>query len=334
MARRRASAWPWVNPFALPGFGSAPFATVARSVAGTQKRVLRAAARQAAPPRGPGHWLPGLAVAPGGLRAYHVYRPPGIVFGERLPVLVMLHGCHQDAKAFAVSTRMNTLAARERFLVLYPEQDRRANAQGCWNWFETRSGQAQREAQIVMAAVQQVCLLQGGDPERVAVAGLSAGASLAALVATRYPERIRAVAMHSGVPPGTASSGATALRAMRGGQLPEGVTDGAHWPPLLVIHGAADAVVSSRNAATTAQWWADAAGGTAAAPRAVQRGQRHPMTVTDYKRGGRTVASLCEVATLGHAWSGGAARRPFSDAKGPDASRLVWSFAARQFAAG
>jgi len=36
-------------------------------------------------------------------------------------------------------------------------------------------------------------------------------------------------------------------------------------------------------------------------------------------------------AELGHAWSGGAAKQPFSDALGPDASRMAWAFAARQF---
>jgi poly(3-hydroxybutyrate) depolymerase len=39
------------------------------------------------------------------------------------------------------------------------------------------------------------------------------------------------------------------------------------------------------------------------------------------------------VAGLGHAWSGGAAGQPFSDAQGPDASRMAWAFAARQFRA-
>jgi len=53
--------------------------------------------------------------------------------------------------------------------------------------------------------------------------------------------------------------------------------------------------------------------------------------VADFKRHGRAVATLVVVHGLGHAWSGGAARQPFSDAKGPDASRLAWAFAARQF---
>jgi poly(3-hydroxybutyrate) depolymerase len=38
-----------------------------------------------------------------------------------------------------------------------------------------------------------------------------------------------------------------------------------------------------------------------------------------------------QVGRLGHAWSGGAARQRFSDANGPDASRMVWRFAEKQF---
>jgi hypothetical protein len=63
----------------------------------------------------------------------------------------------------------------------------------------------------------------------------------------------------------------------------------------------------------------------------VQRGSRYAMTVTDFKRKGSTVAKLVEVGRLGHAWSGGAANKPFSDGNGPDASRMAWAFAAKQF---
>jgi poly(3-hydroxybutyrate) depolymerase len=54
----------------------------------------------------------------------------GVEFGERLPLMVMPHQCHQNANSFAASTRMNVVAARERFLVLHPEQDRLSNPQG------------------------------------------------------------------------------------------------------------------------------------------------------------------------------------------------------------
>jgi poly(3-hydroxybutyrate) depolymerase len=55
------------------------------------------------------------------------------------------------------------------------------------------------------------------------------------------------------------------------------------------------------------------------------------MTVTQFKRSRRVVATLVQVGRLGHAWSGGAARQRFSDANGPDASRMVWRFAEKQF---
>jgi poly(3-hydroxybutyrate) depolymerase len=63
----------------------------------------------------------------------------------------------------------------------------------------------------------------------------------------------------------------------------------------------------------------------------VQRGKRYAMSVTDFKRGGSTVATLAAVERLAHAWSGGAASKPFSDGRGPDASRMAWAFADKQF---
>lgn len=279
---------------------------------------------------GGGTWTPGVAMGATGMRRFRIYRPPGIAFGERLPLMVMLHGCGQDATRFALSTRMNQLAAKERFLVLYPEQDRIANSQGCWNWFATDNGRAFAEAALIMNAIDQACLLHPGDRTRVAVAGLSAGASMAALLVARHPDRFKAVVMHSGIPPGTAHSGLSALGAMHGHRYTPPLEE-ANWPPLLVVHGAADPVVSPQNGQAAVRVWAEAAEAQAGTERRVQRGQRHPMLVTDYKKRGHTVATLVAVDRLAHAWSGGAARQPYSDGQGPDASRMAWAFASRQF---
>jgi poly(hydroxyalkanoate) depolymerase family esterase len=274
------------------------------------------------------------------MRRWRLFRPTPVLPRRPLPLLLMLHGCGQDAREFALSTGMNRVAAREGFLVLYPEQERTAHPQGCWNWYDTRSGQALAEAATLVAAVEQAALLHGADRERIAVAGLSAGASMAALLGVRRPQLFRAVAMHSGVPPGVARSSGTAVRAMlglgRAGPVPVGpaLLAGEPLPPLLVLHGSADAVVSTRNAAAAAELWAEAAGARCGRPREVRRGQRHAMQVTDYKCGRRTVATLCEVQGLGHAWSGGDARQRFSDPGGPDASRLVWRFVRTQLDAG
>lgn len=335
MTKRRASAsWPTLFHRNLATLTRMSVRAGSRSM-GRALEPLRAR-REA--PAGAGDWLPGLVFGPTGAQRYRVFRPTGVKFGERLPLLVMLHGCGQDAKSFAASTRMNVVAARERFLVLYPEQDRISNANGCWNWFDTRSGRAHGEAALIMAAISQVCLLHSADRDRVAVAGLSAGASMAALLVTRHPERFTSVTMHSGIAPGAAHSTLSAVGAMQGRRSPRPLPTTANaasasWPPLMVIQGEVDAVVAVGNGRAAAQVWADASGARAGAERGVQRGKRYPMTVTDFKASGVTKATLVQVGRLGHAWSGGAQGERFSDGNGPDASRMVWGFAAKQFAA-
>ncbi|WP_027995149.1 extracellular catalytic domain type 1 short-chain-length polyhydroxyalkanoate depolymerase [Simplicispira psychrophila] len=307
----------------------------------TAKPATKAARSKVAPVEG--DWIAGVALGLGGARRFHLHVPPGLALqpGEKLPLMVMLHGCGQTGLDFAKSTRMGRLAARKRFLVLYPEQERMANAQGCWNWFHQRNGQADAEATILWAAVNQVAQRYPVDLARVAVAGLSAGASMAALMALRFPERFRAVIMHSGVVPGAAESTATVLGAMMGqrtGHLPSpyaGIADPAALitplPPLLVLHGNVDGVVSVRNGIATAQLWAQSQGAKAGVPTTQQRGKRYSMRVTEFKANGRPVAVLREISGLGHAWSGGAAKLPYSDSAGPDASALAWAFAEREF---
>lgn len=322
--RKRKPAKPAAKPVARAKTARPP----ARSAA---RRPLTSTAQG-------GRWVTGMAISPAGTRRYRLFTPADRSVGQRMPLVVMLHGCDQNADGFAASTRMHQIAAREGFVVLYPEQDRLANPNRCWNWFDTRNGRAYAEVGLIMQMVDQACTLYGADRGRVAIAGLSAGASMAALVVTRHPERFKAVAMHSGVPPGTARSGMGALSAMFGQAqtrplAADAETMAARWPPLLVVHGDADHVVQPSNGQAAVRAWSEAAGAAATAPRSVQRGQRHAMRITDYRLRRRTVATLVEVARLGHAWSGGAAAQAYGDAQGPDASRLLWAFAKRAFQA-
>lgn len=305
-------------------------ARVAQARVKAAAKKTRAAPRAAKPNQ---RWISGVALHAVGARRYLLFKPPGARKTSPLPLLVLLHGCTQDAATIARSTRVHSVATREGFIVLCPEQDRLANPQGCWNWFEQRSGRAAAEAGLINAAIDQACALHGADPTRIAVAGLSAGASMAALLGLHYPERFKAVAMHSGVAPGAAQSAATALRAMQGRGKLHALAHHATLPPLLVIQGNADHIVAPRNGRAAAQWWAAATQARAGTVRVVQRGQRHAAHVTDFRDGARTAVTLCEIQGLAHAWSGGAAGQPYSDPNGPDALRMIWAFAARAFIA-
>lgn len=286
-------------------------------------------------PRPGGAWSDGVAIGAVGARRYRLCMPPRGAASPRasVPLLVLLHGCNQDAAAIARVSR----AASAGFAVLCPEQDRRANPQGCWNWFEARSGRAAAEAATIVAAIADACARQPVDATRIVVAGFSAGAGMAAWLGMLYPARFAAVAMHSGVAPCTARSAAGALRAMQGRVTPPALDVTANvaaaLPPLLVIQGSADGVVAARNGRLAAQWWADAAGAQAGPARVLQRGRRRAAMLTDYRAGRRLVATLCEIEGLGHAWSGGGAAQPWSDPAGPDALRMIRAFAARAFAA-
>jgi poly(3-hydroxybutyrate) depolymerase len=136
--------------------------------------------------------------------------------------------------------------------------------------------------------------------------------------------------MHSGVAPAAAASAATALRAMQGRGRPKALPTTRALPPLLVIHGRLDGVVAARNAEQAAQWWAAASGAKATPARVVQRGRRLAATLTDYRVGARLAVTWCEIAGLGHAWSGGASGQSYSEPRGPDASAMIWAFAAQR----
>src|SRR3984893_12217736 len=79
-------------------------------------------------------------------RDYFLYVPTTVTRRERVPLLVMLHACSQDARTFAEGTRMNEIGDQHRFIVLYPQQSLRANPLRCWNWFGPRTRDGAGEA--------------------------------------------------------------------------------------------------------------------------------------------------------------------------------------------
>ena len=167
-----------------------------------------------------GSWVGGDYAGPAGGRHYRLYRPPvAVTASAPLPLIVMLHGCRQTAEDFAVGTRMNRLAGREGFAVLYPEQSREQNPMGCWNWFLPEHQQRGRgEPEIIAGLTRDVIAAHGLDADRVYVAGLSAGGAMATIVGNEYPDIYAAIAVHSG------------LRQGGGCQCRGGACRHARWP--------------------------------------------------------------------------------------------------------
>jgi poly(3-hydroxybutyrate) depolymerase len=108
-----------------------------------------------------------------GVRDYKLFVPAGHA-GERLPLVVMLHGCKQDPDDFAAGTQMNVVAQELGLVVLYPQQPPRSNMAKCWNWFQPGDQQRGRgEPELLAEMTRHIIATESVDPDRVFVAGLS-----------------------------------------------------------------------------------------------------------------------------------------------------------------
>jgi poly(hydroxyalkanoate) depolymerase family esterase len=290
-----------------------------------------------------GAFLERTASAEAGGRAYRLYVPEGYDGSRVVPLLVMLHGCTQDAADFAAGTRMNERADEHTFLALYPEQPAGAHPQKCWNWYlpEHQRRYGGEAAEIAMLA-REVMREHRVDEARVYVAGVSAGGAMAAILAATHPDLVAAFAAHSGIMYGAAHGVEAALQAMRGaGPDPVAAGDAAYAAmgeharavPALFFQGAADPVVNVSNfESLTAQWLriAERAGAAATTPAVAEEivtvGGRSATRGLYSDTDGRPLLERWIVEDLGHAWSGGSTTGTYADPAGPDASREIVRF--------
>jgi len=263
--------------------------------------------------------------AAAGKRYYKLFVPPGYT-GQKLPLVVMLHGCTQSPDDFAAGTRMNELAAEQNFLVLYPAQSRSANFSKCWNWFnaaDQRRGAG--EPSLIAGMTEQVMKDYAIDSGSVFVAGLSAGGAAAAVMGAAYPELYAAVGVHSGLACGAAHDMATAFAAMQRGATGHAATAG-RLVPAIVFHGDRDTTVNPSNAdAVVAQFARSVALKSQAEDGRAPDG--HAYTRTRYTdAAGRTLIEQWRIHGAGHAWCGGSQAGSFTDAQGPDATHEMLRF--------
>lgn len=277
-----------------------------------------------------------------GSRAYHLHLPRGVRRSALVPLVVALHGCDQNAADFAAATRLNTLADRHGFAVVYPEQSLFAHGQRCWSWFRPEHQVRHRGEPAIIAGIVQRLTAERVrwriDPARVYVTGISAGGGMAMVLAATYPDLFAAVGVHSGPPYRAAARPGRALAAMQGHTLPPPPPRAADlpMPPLVVFQGTADFTVRRVNAHRLAdQWlaWFDGADrlGEARSRHSPGRLFHGPRghTVSHWSAGRRRVLEVWEIDGLGHAWSGGATDLAYSDPRGPRASTQMWRFFTR-----
>lgn len=117
-------------------------------------------------------------VAPDGVpRSFWLYEPAGLSRDEPVPLVVVLHGAVGDGERIADVTQFDTLAARERFVVAYPDGVGRM-----WNAGFCCLAPWRADVDDVGFLESLVGFVGAGrriDPNAVFVAGLSNGAMMA-----------------------------------------------------------------------------------------------------------------------------------------------------------
>ena len=185
---------------------------------------------------------------------------------DKLPVVVALHGCSQNAKSMAQQTGWNELADKYNFVVLYPEQRRKNNGSNCFNWFELNdisknAGECGSINNMIGFALKEFYL----DDQKVYIYGLSAGAAMGLTMMAVYPEKFQSGAIYAGLPYKTATDKKEGFLAV-GKEInlsPEEwaakIDTGSdqEFPQLILLHGKKDQIVPIHYSYEILEQWSE-----------------------------------------------------------------------------
>jgi poly(hydroxyalkanoate) depolymerase family esterase len=309
---------------AKPRVAAAPSAPVVAK-SGTPRTAPSAVA--------PGKWLSShVPTAAGPQMRYWLYLPNRLSVPEGL--IVMLHGCQQTATQFAQGTRMNLRAEKYGYAVLYPQQLASHHAQRCWKWYERATQQGGGDVTTIISMIHKVLTQYPINRSRIYVAGISAGAGMANILALNYPRLFAAVGLHSGPVFGAGHNTLTGIGIMRHGaglhadmaahDILQRQPDFPGMPAIL-IQGGSDNIVRPINQAQLMR------------QSLLLNRLSGPPKITDKPRsrlhdfyvGRKLMLRVAHIGQLEHAWSGGDPALPFNAKAGPDASKLMLDFFAR-----
>jgi poly(hydroxyalkanoate) depolymerase family esterase len=279
-----------------------------------------------------------------GVLSYKTYTPPR---AGRRPVnlVVVLHGGGEPVDDAATRSRMNTVAQRLRFVVVYPEQNLAYDSGRKWDWATaSKQGRSNREASLIAGITRTVTARHHLDRRRVFVMGMSAGAGMAGAMVASYPELYSGLGIEAGCPfdyAGCAGgsvtpdqSAAAALKAM--GRLAKPV-------PVFNEYGSADPIAAGVRSDQVVPSWLtiddtlDNGRDDGSISRSPATNQTitpalpaKPYTATGFRdHRGCALALNWIVYGESHAWSGGAqtsAQDPSSDPLAPDATTAMYQF--------
>jgi poly(hydroxyalkanoate) depolymerase family esterase len=249
---------------------------------------------------------------PGKLSMY-IHLPPDFDKTKSYPMVVVMHGCTQNAEHVAEQSGWNKLADEKNFVVMYPEQNLINNPSRCFNWFNAEdnakgSGEVLSIRNMIMYMVDSFAV----DTARIFTYGLSAGAAMSVALMADYPELISAGAVCAGGPFKSAKHALESVTVMKNphdrtpqewGALVKQQNPGykGNYPRLIVVHGSNDKVVSVENSYELVDQWSNLLN-TDLIPDRNQSQFEHPdVSRKSYDAGmNKEVIVFYEIKHLGH----------------------------------
>lgn len=326
--RCRSSVAPIAVALTIMALAAGALAGVTPAPLGAQERRPRAdrdRAGGASAPAGGEHTL----VHAGRPRTYTVRVPRSLRPGERLPVVVVLHGGGGRAVNAERMTGFTRLVERERLLVVYPDGTSRRGPLRTWNAGHCCAYAMEQDVDDVgflVAMLDAIAARYPVDPTRVFMTGMSNGAMMSHRFARERPDRVAAIAPVVGALFGdeAPARGPVAMLAFNGAQdslIP--AEGGGTGRGAIGFDGHA-----TRPVATQGTYWA-AANGCDGSPTTTRRGV---VVHTRYRcPDGRSV-ELYLIDDNGHAWPGGqrGSVRADEPSRALDATERMWAFFAAQ----
>lgn len=203
---------------------------------------------------------------PGNLKMFY-YTPFSSSDTTERALVVVLHGCNQNAKSIAELSGWNKLAKLYNFYILYPEQRRMNNGYNCFNWFLYEDIVKNKGES---ASVMNMCLYMQKnfsiDKRKVFVTGMSAGGAMTLVMLSGYPGHFRSGAVFAGAAYKSATTISEAMDVAfgksekTGDELELAVREenpyfSGTYPSLHIYHGSNDKVVNYKNAFLIAKQW-------------------------------------------------------------------------------
>ncbi len=187
-------------------------------------------------------------------------------FPKNGPLVVVLHGSTQSADSYDIGSGWSTLADECGIALLFPEQRKKNNSIGSFNWFKL--GDSHRgggEPLSIRQMISQVVDDHDIDPSRIFITGMSSGGAMTSVMLATYPEVFRGGAIIAGLPYRSANTLMQAMFRMKGYGSPSdrklnALVRGASkftgpWPTISVWHGDCDTTVDNSNASSIVRQW-------------------------------------------------------------------------------